>query len=286
MTGWFTVRITAVALAVSSIVLAACGEAASVTAETGQVDAAEPPLTNEDWLLAHADVPAIDGRAVELRGRVFQVAEPSDTEDVTFLVWIDFDNDDLPTAFVVRGPPAALAPGKFVAVRGVVEGQEPYAYPGGREVLLPSIRVAALTVTDRLGIRPAIWVVGVNQPLTQLDISVTLERVEFAAEETRLLMAVENRRDETVSAIGTGLTVRQGEAEFRSMFPIGQGVPPPRGRVEAGAVERGWFQFPPLDRAGPQLVITWDGVRAESIAQRFQPWQWVVDVSGGEQPQG
>ena len=85
----------------------------------------------------------------------------------------------------------------------------------------------------------------------QFDIRVTLERIEFAAEETRLLFVVENGRDEPISAIGTGVRVRRGDAEFRAVFPTGHGVPPPGGRVEVGGVERGWFQFPPLERAGP-----------------------------------
>jgi hypothetical protein len=105
-------------------------------------------------------------------------------------------------------------------------------------------------------------------------------------EETRLLFAVDNRSDETISAIGTGVRVQRGEVEFRAVFPTGHGVPPPRGRVEAGAVERGWFQFPPLDRLGPPLVIIWDGARPDSPIQRFRPWQWVADTAGGQQPEG
>lgn len=286
MTGRVVPCIAGSVLMIIATVFAACAEAEDLAVETMEAATSAHVLTNDDWPLVHADAEVIDGRHVELRGRVFRVAEPSDTDEAAFLVWVDFDNDKLPTAFVVRGPLTVLTTETFVAARGVVEGRERYVYPDGREVMVPRIRVTALTVTDRLGIRPAIWVVGIDQPLTQLGIQVTLERIEFAAEETRLLLAVENRRGETVSAIGTRLTVRQGDAEYRAAFPIGRGVPPPRGRVEAGAIERGWFQFPPLDRKGPQLVITWGGARAESIAVRFQPWQWVVDVSGGELPQG
>jgi hypothetical protein len=284
MTGRVVPCIAGSVLMIIAIVFAGCAEDLAV--EIMDAATSVPVLTNDDWPLVHADAEEIDGRQVELRGRVFRASEPSNTNEVAFLVWVDFDNDRLPTAFVVRGPPTVLTTETFVEARGVVEGRELYGYPDGREVVVPRIRVTALTVTDRLGIRPAIQVVGIGQPLTQLGIQVTLERIEFAMEETRLLFTIENRRDETVNAIGTRLAVRQGEAEYRAVFPIGNGVPPPRGRVEAGAIQSGWFQFPPLDRKGPRLVITWRGVRAESIALRFQPWQWVVDVSGGELPQG
>ena len=266
--------------------LTACGPTADEPADPSTPTAVQSLLTNSDWIVAHPDAAEIVGRQVELRGWVFQVADLPDGDETTFLVWVDFDNDDLPTAFVIQGAPPELEAGAFVVVRGVVEGDETHTYPDGREAQVPRVRVTALTITDRLGIRPAVWSVDVGQTLTQLDIRVTLERIEFAAEETRLLFVVENQSDETISAIGTGVLVQRGDAEYQAMFPTGHGVPPPRGRVEAGAVERGWFQFPPLDRIGPPLVIMWDGARPDSPVRRFRPWQWVVDTAGGQRPEG
>ena len=273
-------------LAAGVVLLAACGPGGDELEATVTPLTAQPPLTNSDWMLSHPNAAEIVGREVELRGWVFEVVNPPEGGDTAFLVWVDFDNDDLPTAFVIQGAPPELEADAFVVVRGVVEGAEPHTYPDGREALIPRVRVTALTITDRLGIRPAVWVVDVGQTLTQVDIRVTLERMEFAAEETRLLFAVDNRSDETISAIGTGVRMQRGEVEFRAVFPIGHGVPPPRGQVEAGAVERGWFQFPPLDRSGPPLIIVWDGARPDSPVPQFRPWQWVVDTAGGQQPEG
>ena len=266
--------------------VAACTEVDGSVVEVDGMETTKPLLTNSDWFISHSDASAIEGREVDLRGRVFQILEGFDDDQTTVYVWVDIDNDGLPTALVMRVPPETIAPESFVRVRGVVEGSELYRDSGGREAKAPRIRVKFLTVTDRLGIRPALWVAGVNQPLTQFDVHVTLERVEFAAEETRILVKVENRRDEMIQAIGTRLSIRQGDAEHRAIFPVGQGVPPPPGRVEMGTVERGWFQFPPLDRYGPQLIITWDGAWVESLAERFHPWQWVVGTLGDGRPSG
>ena len=286
MTGRLVMCMAAVGLAAGVILLGACDPTAGEAPEPATAAAPQPTLTNSDWLIAHGDAAGIVGREVELRGWVFDVAEIAGSDETEFAAWVDFDNDNLPTVFVIRGAPPELAPDAFVAVRGAVEGAAPHTYPDGREALVPRVRVTALTITDRLGIRPALWAIDIGQPLVQFDIRVTLERIEFAEEETRLLFAVENRRDETISAIGTGVRVHRGDAEYRAVFPTGHGVPPPRGRVEVGAVERGWFQFPPLELSGPPLVITWDGARAETLAQRFRPWQWVVDIAGGQKPEG
>ncbi len=286
MTGRRSMCMVVAGLVAGVALLTACGPTADEPVDPATPTAVQSLLTNSDWIVAHPDAAEIVGRQVELRGWVFQVADLPDGDETTFLVWVDFDNDDLPTAFVIQGAPPELEAGAFVVVRGVVEGDETHTYPDGREAQVPRVRVTALTITDRLGIRPAVWSVDVGQTLTQLDIRVTLERIEFAAEETRLLFVVENQSDETISAIGTGVLVQRGDAEYQAMFPTGHGVPPPRGRVEAGAVERGWFQFPPLDRIGPPLVIMWDGARPDSPVQRFRPWQWVVDTAGGQRPEG
>ncbi len=286
MTGRRSLCMVVAGLVAGVVLLTACDPTAGDSLEPTSAAAPQSMLTNGDWMVAHGDSAGIVGREVELRGWVFDVGDIPGGDDTAFLVWVDFDNDDLPTAFVIEGAPPELEADAFVAVRGVVEGVEPHAYPDGREALVPRVRVTALTITDRLGIRPAVWVVDVGQTLTQHSIRVTLERIEFAAEETRLLFAVENRSEETISAIGTGVRVQRGDVEYRAVFPIGHGVPPPRGQVEAGAVERGWFQFPPLDRSGPPLVIVWDGARPDSPVQRFRPWQWVVDTAGGQQPEG
>ena len=286
MTARVSMCMVAVGLVASAFLLAACDPTADEVAELVTAPAPQPTLTNSDWLVAHGDAAEIVGREVELRGWVFDVTDIPESDEAVFAAWVDFDNDDLPTVFVIRGAPPELARDAFVAVRGAVEDAVPHTYPDGHEALVPRVRVTALTISDRLGIRPAVWAIDVNQPLVQFDIRVTLERIEFAAEETRLLFVVENRRDETISAIGTGVRVRRGDAEYRAVFPTGHGVPPPGGRVEVGGVERGWFQFPPLERAGPPLIITWDGARAESLLQRFRPWQWVVDAAGGQKPEG
>ena len=205
---------------------------------------------------------------------------------MVFFAWVDFDNDRLSTGFRMRAAPEAVMAGAFVWVNGVVDGRVDRPDPRGDSDVQPLVRVERLLVTERIGMRPAVRVLQVVQTLEQLGVRVTLERIEFATEETRVFFAVQNTRHETVGAFGTGLRVHQGTAEFSAVFSIGPGVPPPRGRVEPGATERGGFQFPPISESGPVLEIRWRGAWVEEIADQFREWVWVVDPSGATRPEG
>ena len=153
----------------------------------------------------------------------------------------------LPTAFVIEGAPPELEADAFVAVRGVVEGVEPHAYPDGREALVPRVRVTALTITDRLGIRPAVWVVDVGQTLTQHrhpgDARANRVRGRGdAAPDSR------SRTEATRPSAPSGPVCGCNGATWSTApcFRSATACRPRAGRWKPERVERGWFQFPPL----------------------------------------
>jgi hypothetical protein len=266
------------------LLVAACG-AEAATEATAPPPAALPVLANEDWPSVHASPEQIEGRRADLRARVYLDPESAEGGYV-FFAWVDFDNDQISTAFLVPALPEALARDAFVWVTGVVEGAITRRDSGGQESVQPLVRVERLLVTDRLGVRPALKALVVGQTLEQRDVRVTLERVEFAFEETRIHFSVENGRDELVGAFATGLVVEQSGVEYPAIIPVGSGVPPPRGRVEPGATERGAFQFPPLSEDGPPFTVRWHGACVEELADQFRDWVWVVDPSGADRPAG
>lgn len=275
-------RVIAAALAV--VVLAACGEFAE-PALPGATAPGLEPLTNVDWPSVHTGPELIQGRYVDLRARVYLGPEEHPSGDL-FLAWVDFDNDQLSIAFVVPAAPVELAPDAFVQAFGVIDGVFTRRDSSGDEIVHPLVRVQRVLVTDRVGIRPTRTLLRVGQTLEQRGVRVTLDRIEFADEETRLFVTVENQRQEIVSAFPTGLSVEQRELDHPAIISVGPGVKPPRGRVEPGTTEHGAFQFPPFDLGGGPMIVRWRGVGVDQIADQFSEWVWVVDPSGAERPEG
>ena len=241
-------------------------------------------VTNRDWPSLHTNPHQVVGRRVDLRARVY--APPIvDAEGTVFCAWVDFDNDQLPAQFRVSSLVPDLVGNEFIWVVGSVTRvttSDDWCSPDA----LLQIDVDRLLVTDRLGARPAVVVVPVDQTLEQHGVRVTLDRVEFAAEELRVFVTIENPRNEMFTAFATGLRIEIGTVEIPATVPIGVGIEAPRGRVRPKTVERGGFQFPPLDPNSPPFTVRWQGAAAESIAGQFADWVWIVDPGGVVQPEG
>ena len=241
-------------------------------------------VTNRDWPSLHTNPHQVVGRRVDLRARVYAPAIV-DAEGTVFCAWVDFDNDQLPAQFRVPSAVPDFVGDEFIWVVGTVTRvttSDDWCSPDASL----QIDVDRLLVTDRVGARPAVFVVPVDQTLEQHGVRVTLDRVEFAAEELRVFVTIENPRNEMFTAFATGLRIEIGTVEIPATVPIGVGIEAPRGRVRPGTVERGGFQFPPLDPNSPPFTVRWQGAVAASIAGQFADWVWIVDPGGVVQPEG
>ena len=218
-----------------------------------------------------------------LRARVYRVARVA--EDLMLCAWVDFDNDQLATLFRIPDMSEGVERDDFVWVEGEVTGVAETA-AGCADSPQPEVKVSGLTVTDRLGVRPALRVVQVGQALERRGVRMVLERLEYAAEETRLFFTVENRRDETLLAFATGLGIEIDGAEMSAIIPIGEGVSPPRGRVAPRTSEHGGFQFPALEPGGPPITVRWRGARMAPSGEELGDLTWVVDPAGVIVPEG
>ena len=263
--------------------LAACDGAVEPRLDATPTPTSPVVLTNQDWPVVHADPGAAVGQRVVLRARVYSVAQVAG--DLRLCAWVDFDNDQLSTVFRIADRTEGVERDNFVWVEGRVSTIADME-AGCGETPQPEVEVSSLTVTDRLGVRPALQVQQVGQALERRGVRVVLERMEFAAEETRIYFALENRREETLLAFATGLVIDIDGTEIPAIIPIGEGIPAPRGRVAPGSIEHGGFQFPALAPDGPPITVRWRGARMAPSGEEIGEWTWVVDPSGAVAPAG
>lgn len=263
--------------------VAACNSAPEPDSTVTPVVTTPVVLTNHDWPVAHADPSSVIGQRVVLRARVYSVSKV--VSDLVLCAWVDFDNDQLSTVFRVPDTTEGVEQDAFVWVEGAVT-RVADVDAGCADAPQPEVEVSGLTVTDRLGVRPALRVVQVGQALERRGVRVVLERIEFADEEMRIYFTLENRRDETLLAFGTGLGIEIGGTETPAVIPIGEGIPAPRGRVAPGAIEHGGFQFPSLEPDGPPITVRWQGARMAPSGEEMGDWTWVVDPAGAVAPEG
>ncbi len=243
----------------------------------------EKAITNQEWPVVHSDPAAAIGQRAVLRARVYNAVKAAD--DLILCAWVDFDNDQLSTVFRVPDTTEGVARDDFVWLEGSIgRVAEPGAFCG--DTPQPEVDVIHLTVTDRVGVRPALRSERIGQALERRGVRVVLERIEFAAEETRIYFTLENRREETLLAFATGLVIEVEGSEIPAIIPIGQGIAAPRGRVASSTVEHGGFQFPALSPDGPPITVRWRGAQLAPSGEEVGEWTWVVDPSGAVAPAG
>ena len=269
-------------LVVSTTILFGCGETLPTNITPSSTSSPTTLLTNSQWPSAYSDGAALAGRRVDLRGRVY--SEPILTEGGMLLnAWVDFDNDQLSTGFFVAGVMDGVEKDDFIWVLGRVVDASSVDEADGSN---PLVEVEQLTVTDRVGVRPAGRILTVRQALEHNGARVVLERIEFSQEEVRVYVSVENRGDEVLRAFGTGLRIELGGTPIPAIVSVGKGVTPPRGLVEPGVTESGGFQFPPFDPKGGSFVVRWTNLGFESSRESSERWVWLVDPSGSIRPEG
>jgi hypothetical protein len=265
-----------------TLIFLGCGDRGSANVPSARIPTPAIVLTNTEWPSVHSDSAAIRDRQVNLRGRVY--TEPVLTDKgLVFKAWVDFDNDQLSTEFFVPGVPSGIGKDDFVWVVGRVTTP---AIEDGANGVDPVVEVERLTVTDRAGVRPARRILRVQQALEHNGVRVVLERVEFAIEEVRIYVSVENKGQEVLKAFGTGLRIELGETQIPAVIPVGKGLRAPRGLVEAGVTESGGFQFPPFDPEGRLFIVRWSNLGFEPNTELPSRWVWLIDPSGSIRPKG
>ncbi len=264
-------------------VLSACNSEPQPVPDATPTPGSSNRLTNREWPVVHSDPAAAIGQRAVLRARVYNVSTVAD--DLILCAWVDFDNDQLSTVFRVPDTMEGVARDDFVWLEGsIARVAEPGEFCG--DTPQPEVDVIHLTVTDRVGVRPALRSERIGQALERRGVRVVLERIEFAAEETRIYFTLENRREETLLAFATGLVIEVEGSEIPAIIPIGQGIAAPRGRVASSTVEHGGFQFPALAPDGPPITVRWRGAQLAPSGEEVGEWTWVVDPSGAVAPAG
>jgi hypothetical protein len=179
------VRKASVLLLLSGIVvLAGCGGGSSEPESTES-------FTNETWGTVVSDPASHEGATVELVGRVFGVQRD---EDGTYMqVWMDPKNSEQNTIVGHKQPDFQVAEEDYVRVKGTVgeefEGENLF----GAELTVPTVLASSVEVVDATAAAGPAHTT--YPPATQAmgGVRMTVSKIEAAADETRVYVAVNNQ---------------------------------------------------------------------------------------------
>jgi len=175
-----------IALLVFILFAAGCGGSSSKTssdsAKSSQV------FTNTNWAELDSSPDKFKGSSVEVLGKVF-----IDPKTTGFQMYANPKDSGFNTIVYFNDPNLSIKKGDFVKVTGIVKGAFSGENAFGAKLSAPSITASAVQVIDGKDVlAPTILKIEPKQSKNQHGLSITLDSVEFAKEETRLYITVFN----------------------------------------------------------------------------------------------
>ncbi|MEW5707258.1 MAG: hypothetical protein AB1743_10760 [Actinomycetota bacterium] len=211
-------------------------------------------FTNQDYEEMLENPEEFEGRQGTVYGRVFNVVEGSHVQ-----IFIDLDDE---RQFVLRTESAGgVRKGDFVKAQGEFTGIETFTNPLGGEVSAPFVDLRSIEEIDPFDalnfMEPAFKTVEVNKTINQQGFSVTLVRVRFAEERTRILLGVRNGTSEPATLSVLSAMAVQGENQFEAESVFG--FPELQSDYQPDTADEGIIFFEPLDADArkARFIIDW-----------------------------
>jgi len=247
-------------LIIGLVLIAGC--TGSEVANTGSSDQksaattqAKESFTNDNFRKLATDPNKYKGSPVTLTGKIFMDVEEGE-EQTGFQMWTNPAKSEGNVVVVYDGTGLKLESGDFVKVTGKVEGTLKGENVMGAKITAPRIfasKIEKVAAADVLA--PTENTVKVNQTQTQHGIAITIEKVEFAKNETRLFIKIKNGSKDKVSFYSYNAKLTQGSSQFETQDNYEANYPEVQSEILPGIETTGVIAFGAVDYAAKNFKV-------------------------------
>lgn len=170
----------------------------------------------ENWESLISDPNAHKGASVEIVGRVFTAPERID-DMLGIQMWANPKNDDWSTLVAIRNTSLKIKQDDYVRVRGTVRESFSGENGFGATITVPIIDANEVEIVDAVAAAsPAIRTADLGELAEQVqhNIHFTVQKIEFAADETRVFVMVRNESQETAIFYDFNAKAVQGSKQY------------------------------------------------------------------------
>ena len=246
-----------------------------VTATSAQVATTAKPkmhFTNDNYARLATDPDEFEGATVDVVGKIFTAPEVSGSTKA-FQMFVDPRNSEWNTVVAIANPGLAVKQGDYVRVTGSVAGALGGENAFGGNVSGVSVVADKVDIVDGLALAPKAARTASGAASTQHGLTVTMEKVEFAASETRFFVKITNGTRTKASFYSFNAKATQGAQQFDPEHAFGYDYPEPQSEILPGVVTSGVIVFPAV---GPGKTTFHLEARTDNYMQDFQPFTFVT----------
>ncbi|MBV9279216.1 MAG: hypothetical protein JOZ41_03965 [Chloroflexi bacterium] len=241
-----------------------------VPSPTASIQAERFGRTN--WAVLQTDADTYKGATVDIVGKVF-TSPQRDARGTYWQMWSDPKNSEWNTAVAIADPTFQISDGDYVHVVGVVRGRAEGTNAFGADVTAVEVFASKATVVDALAAAtPAERVVQADQQQDQNGVTIRVQRIEFAPDETRVFVAVSNGSGSTAHFYDFDAKAVQGTTEFSAKSFTD--YPEVQSDILSGVVSSGVVTFPAMNPDRDTILVFQVG--SDNFDATFQPYRFDV----------
>jgi hypothetical protein len=208
----------AAGICLAVVLIAGCGGTATRSDSSGKAAAAtssvKEKFTRDNWAQLVSNPDAHKGAQVDLVGKLLQVSE-KDNDGSYWQMWADPANSEWNVVVGYADASFSASSDAYVHVVGTVKGKyEGENMLGGKVTAVAIVATKAEVVDALAAATPAQRTSTSGKSITQHGITVTLEKVEFASDETRVFVKVTNGTTSKASFYSFNGKATQGSKQY------------------------------------------------------------------------
>lgn len=231
-------------------------------------------FTNDNFANVLSNANKYKGSTVDITGQIF-LPPKKDGGALQFQINTDPANNEGNT-IVLAATSIDLKDGDFVRVKGTVNKTLEYENLMGGETEAPLIDAESVEkVAAQDVLAPTENSIDVNQTQDQHGVVVTLQKVEFAENETRLYLHVKNNTDQSANIHTFNMKVTQGSKQYDEESSYGSGYPEIQSDLLPGIETEGVVVFPKLDYAAKEFSLYVEA-SSDNYNLDFNPYTFLV----------
>lgn len=166
--------------------------------------------------------------------------------------------------------------GDYVRVKGLYLGTTSYKSTIGLNISAQKVKAEQVDKSSYMeAIAPANKVIDLNQTKAQHRYSITLEKVEFAEEETRLFVKVENNGKAAFRFYDFNVVILQGTKQYEEASNYEADYPEIQSEIRKGIKEEGIIAFPAIAQEDFKIEIE---AHSEDYDEDFEDFVFDIKV--------
>lgn len=245
-----------------------------IKAEKPATESKEATIASEEFNQFFENPEEYKYKTITLTGSM--LGSPVLVDDlIEFEIFEDANNYKHSAKIIYSDTSITIDDSNYVAIVGtVVDTYE--TFESGEFITAPIIKASSIEITtyDKV-VEPALAIKEVNQSLTQFNYEVTLERLEYAEEETRLYVTIKNNGTSNFSVYEFDVKAYQDTIEYEHQTNYLANYPSLEYDLAPGATTSGIITLPPLD-SNKQLVIDILG-SSNNYDEEFELFEYTID---------